>query len=51
MNVANKIKFFNTTHSKLITVHNYGIRCWTVDLVNKKVGFQDINMGQIKRKF
>lgn len=51
MNVANKIKFFNNTHSKLITVHNYGIRVWTVDLVAKKVAFQDINMGQIKRKF
>lgn len=51
MNIANKIKFFNNTHSKLITIHNYGLRIWQCDLVAKKVTYQDINMGQIKRKF
>jgi len=51
MNVANKIKFYNNTHDKLITIHNYGMRIWTVDLVAKKVAFTDINTGQIKRKF
>ena len=43
MNVANKIKFFNNTHDKLITIHNYGIRVWTVDLVAKKIAFHDIS--------
>jgi hypothetical protein len=51
MNVANKIKFYNNTHDKLITIHNYGMRIWTVDLVAKKVAFTDINTGQIKRKY
>ena len=45
MNIANKISFFNTTHNKLITIHNYGLRIWTCDLVAKKVAYQDINMG------
>jgi WD40 repeat protein len=49
MNVANKIRFFNNTNEKLITIHNYGIRIWTVDLNEKKILYQDINMGQIKR--
>jgi len=51
MNVANKIAFFNTTHNKLVTIHNYGLRIWTCDFVAKKVAYQDINMGQIKRKY
>jgi len=51
MNVANKIKFFNNTHSKFITIHNYGMRVWTCDLIAKKVAFHDINTGQIKRKY
>lgn len=37
MNVANKIKFFNNTNNKLITIHNYGLRLWNVDLVAKKI--------------
>ena len=37
MNVANKIKFFNNTNNKLITIHNYGLRLWNVDLVSKKI--------------
>ena len=45
MNVANKIKFYNNNHDKLITIHNYGMRIWTVDLVAKKVAFTDINTG------
>lgn len=51
MNVANKIRFFNNTHDKLVTIHNYGMRVWTVDLKLKKVAFNDINTGQIKRKY
>jgi WD40 repeat protein len=51
MNVANKIKFFNNTNNKLITIHNYGIRLWNVDLVAKKILYQDISMGQIKRNY
>jgi len=50
-NNANKINFFNTNSSKLITIHNYGLRVWTCDLIAKKVQYQDINMGQIKRIF
>lgn len=51
MNVANKIDFFNKDNNKLITIHNYGLRVWSCDLVAKKVQYQDINMGQIKRIF
>lgn len=49
MNVANKISFFNNTNNKLITIHNYGLRIWTVDLVAKKIMFEDIIMGVTKR--
>jgi len=42
MNVANKIQFFNLTNNKLLTIHNYGLRLWTVDLVAKKILFTDI---------
>jgi hypothetical protein len=45
MNVANKINFFNNTNNKLITIHNYGLRIWTCDLVAKKVQYQDIGLG------
>lgn len=49
MNVANKISFFNNTNNKLITIHNYGLRIWTVDLVAKKIMFEDIIMGVTRR--
>lgn len=49
MNVANKIAFFNNTNNNLITIHNYGIRIWDCDLVAKKILYQDLTMGQIKR--
>lgn len=51
MNVANKIRFFNNCHDKIITIHNYGIRVWSCDLVAKKIGYSEINTGQIKRKY
>ena len=51
MNVANKIAFFNNTNEKLVTIHNYGIRIWDVDYVQKKILYQDLQMGQIKRRF
>ena len=35
----------------MLTIHNYGIRIWTADLVNKKIQFTDVNMGSIKRIF
>jgi len=38
-NTANAIQFYNTSDSKLITIHNYGIRLWTADLINKKIQF------------
>ncbi len=34
-----------------MTIHNYGIRLWNADLVNKKIQFTDVNMGSIKRMF
>ena len=49
MNIANKIAFFNNTNNNLITIHNYGIRIWDVDLVQKRILYQDLTMGQIKR--
>jgi WD40 repeat protein len=49
MNVANKICFFNKTNNNLITIHNYGIRIWDVDYTQKKILFQDLTMGQIRR--
>ena len=49
MNVANKITFYNKTNNNLITVHNYGIRIWDVDYEKKKILFQDLTMGQIRR--
>ena len=51
MNIANKVTFFNNTSSKCLTIHNYGIRTWSCDLVQKKVQFTDILTNQIKRVF
>lgn len=49
MNVANKIAFYNNTNDNLITIHNYGVRIWDVDYAQKKILFQDLTLGQIKR--
>ena len=49
MNIANKVAFYNTTSSKCLTIHNYGIRTWDCDLVQKKVKYSEILMAQIKR--
>ena len=51
MNIANKVAFYNNTSSKCLTIHNYGIRTWTCDLVQKKVQYHEILMNQIKRVF
>lgn len=51
MNIANKVAFFNTTSSKCLTIHNYGLRTWDCDLVQKKVKHDEILMAQIKRVF
>ena len=51
MNIANKVAFFNTTSSKCLTIHNYGIRTWDLDLIQKKVKFSEILMASIKRVF
>ncbi|MCP3662469.1 MAG: hypothetical protein GY696_08250 [Gammaproteobacteria bacterium] len=32
-----------------MTIHNYGIKLWKADLINKKIQCTDVNMGQIKR--
>lgn len=34
-----------------MTIHNYGIRIWTADLINKKIQYQDVNLGHLKRIF
>jgi WD40 repeat protein len=49
MNVANKICFYNQTNNKLMTIHNYGLRVWDIDYTAKKILYQDLHMGQIKR--
>jgi len=36
-NTANSIQFYNKSDSQLITIHNYGVRLWTADLINKKI--------------
>lgn len=51
INVANKISFFNNKNNKLITIHNQGLRIWECDFNTKKILFQDIIMGKIKRIF
>ena len=51
MNIANKVAFFNNTSSKCLTIHNYGIRTWDCNLVQKKVQYTEILMNQIKRVF
>ena len=51
MNVANKIAFYNNTNDNLITIHNYGVRIWDVDYAQKKILFQDLTLGQIKRVY
>jgi WD40 repeat protein len=51
MNIANKVAFFNNTSSKCLTIHNYGLRQWDCDLVQKKVQYNEILMNQIKRVF
>lgn len=49
MNTANKICFYNNNENQLVTIHNYGIKLWKADFVNKKIQYTDVNMGQIKR--
>lgn len=49
MNVANKIAFYNNTNNCCITIHNYGVRIWDIDYEKKKILFQDLTMGAIKR--
>lgn len=34
-----------------MTIHNYGIKLWNADLINKKIQYQDVNMGHLKRIF
>jgi hypothetical protein len=38
-NTANSIQFYNKSDSQLVTIHNYGVRLWTADLINKKIQF------------
>jgi hypothetical protein len=34
-----------------VTIHNYGIKIWSADLINKKIQYQDVSMGHMKRIF
>ena len=47
--VVNKVKFFNNSDDKLITVQNYGIKIWQADYVAKKVKPTEVNLGNLKR--
>ena len=49
--MANKVRFFNNTHSKCVTIHNYGVRTWDCDLEQKKVKYTEILLNSIKRVF
>lgn len=49
--MANKISFFSKKNNKLITIHNLGIRIWDCDFATKKIMFNDIIMGKIRRNF
>ena len=42
MHVANKICFYNNTANNFVTIHDYGIRIWDVDYVQKKILYQDL---------
>ena len=32
-------------------MHNYGIKIWNADLINKKIQYTDVNMGHLRRIF
>jgi len=51
MNTANKVTFFNNTSSRCVTIHNFGIRTWDCDLIQKKVQYTEILMNSVKRVF
>ena len=34
-----------------MTIHNYGIKLWNADLINKKIQYLDVNLGHLKRIF
>ncbi|CAG9315816.1 unnamed protein product [Blepharisma stoltei] len=45
-----EVKFYNSSDSKLITVHNLLVKIWDADYVSKKLNFQAVNLGNIKRQ-
>lgn len=50
-NCVNRIKFYNNSDDKIVSIHDYQVLIWTADLQNKKITTQQVNLGQIKRKF
>lgn len=50
-NAVNRIKFYNNSDDKIVSIHDYQVMIWTADFQKKKITTQLVNMGQIKRKF
>lgn len=50
-NAVNRIKFYNNSDDKIVSIHDYQVMLWTADFQKKKISTQIVNMGQIKRKF
>lgn len=50
-NKVNRIKFYNNSDDKLVSIHDYQVNIWTADLQQKKITTLKVNLGQIKRKF
>jgi hypothetical protein len=50
-NAVNRIKFYNNSDDKIVSIHDYQVMIWTADFKRKKITTGLVNMGQIKRKF
>lgn len=50
-NAVNRIKFYNNSDDKIVSIHDNQVMIWTADFQKKKITTQLVNMGQIKRKF
>ena len=43
------ITFLNNDNHTLISAGHYNIRCWTLDVDNRKLRYNDCNLGSLKR--
>jgi WD40 repeat protein len=50
-NAVNRIKFYNNSDDRLVSIHDYQVMIWTADYSNKKISTDHVNLGQVKRKF